>query len=164
MADRMGAAQEAPLFAATLKPHRSLGRTGFLVVMGVLCAVSFAAGIAFTTLGAWPVLGFFGLDVLLVYLAFHLSYRAGRMIERIEVDRERLTLVRVHPSGARENFEFQTYWVRVLDGLDAQGRDDLRLASHGRSVSFAAFLSPQERQSFAKTLSAAIHDARRGRA
>ena len=54
------------LFSALLTPHRSLNRTGFVVLMVFLSVVSFAAGLAFLLMGAWPVLGFFGLDVLAI--------------------------------------------------------------------------------------------------
>ena len=68
---------EPTLFSAVLTPHRSLSATGFVIVMALVGGVSFAAGIAFLLMGAWPVFGFFGLDVLLIYLAFRANYRAG---------------------------------------------------------------------------------------
>ena len=66
---------EPTIFSAMITPHRSLGRVGFLVLMAVFGAVSFVAGIAFLLMGAWPVFGFFGLDVVLLYWAFRLNYR-----------------------------------------------------------------------------------------
>ena len=54
------------LFSALLTPHRSLNRTGFIVLMVFLSVVSFVAGLAFLLMGAWPVLGFFGLDILVI--------------------------------------------------------------------------------------------------
>src|SRR3982074_1881857 len=71
------------LFSALLMPHRSLNRAGFLVLMGFLSAVSFAAGLAFLLMGAWPVLGFFGLDVLAIYWAFRINFRDARATEVI---------------------------------------------------------------------------------
>ena len=71
---------EKPIFAAVLKPHRSLSSTGFMLVMMALVACSFTAGLAFWLMGAWPVVGFFGLDILLVQLAFRLNYRAARAV------------------------------------------------------------------------------------
>ena len=68
---------EPALFVARLTPHRSLSRAGFVLVMAVLGAISFAAGMVFLLIGAWPVFGFFGLDVLLVYCAFRANYRAA---------------------------------------------------------------------------------------
>ena len=58
---------EPTLFSATITPHRSLGQAGFLVLMLVFGGVSFCTGVAFLLMGAWPVFGFFGLDVLLLY-------------------------------------------------------------------------------------------------
>ena len=50
------------IFSALLTPHRSLGPTGFLILMACLGGLSFVSGIIFVSLGAWPVFGFFGLD------------------------------------------------------------------------------------------------------
>ena len=66
---------EPTIFAAVLTPHRSLGNIGFLVLMIVFGGVSFVSGIAFLMMGAWPIFGFFGLDVLLLYWAFRINYR-----------------------------------------------------------------------------------------
>ncbi len=54
---------EPTIFSAVITPHRSLGRVGFLLLMAIFGAVSFVAGMAFLMDGAWPVFGFFGLDV-----------------------------------------------------------------------------------------------------
>src|ERR1700676_825559 len=71
------------LFSALLTPHRSLNRTGFLVLMGFLSVVSFITGLAFLLMGAWPVFGFFGLDVLIVYWAFRINFRRAKATEDI---------------------------------------------------------------------------------
>src|ERR1700681_643862 len=86
------------LFSALLTPHRSLNRTGFLVLMGFISAVSFAAGLAFLLMGAWPVLGFFGLDVLAIYWAFRINFRDARATEEIRVTPSEL---RVRRGGHR---------------------------------------------------------------
>ena len=159
-----GASNSVPssptVFSATLTPHRSLGPKGFLILMGVLSLLSFATGLAFAWSGAWPVLGFFGLDVLLVYLAFKLSYRSGRLYERVDLDRERLMLTRVHPSGKAERYEFPAYWVRVLLEILPDGRNDMRLTSHGRTIAFGRFLTNEERESFVTALKQALATAR----
>src|SRR5260370_7730407 len=76
-------AAEPTLFSALLTPHRSLNRTGFLVLMAFLSLISFAAGVAFLLMGAWPVFGFFGLDVLAIYWAFKINFRRARACEEI---------------------------------------------------------------------------------
>lgn len=147
-------------FRLVLYPHRSLGPRGFLILMLAIGGVSFVTGMAFLLKGAWPVFGFFGLDVALVYAAFKLNYRSGRQYETIDLNAETLTITRVHPSGARESFDFNPYWVRVLLAEGPQGRTDLRLTSHGREFTFARFLTDDERRELSQVLSGALVRAR----
>ena len=59
---------------ATLTPHRSLSRQGFLVVMTLVVAVNLVVGALFMAIGAWPVAGFAGLDVLIIWWAFRANF------------------------------------------------------------------------------------------
>ena len=102
--------------------------------MAALSAVSFVAGLVFYLAGAWPVMGFFGLDVALVYFAFKLNYRSGRLYETIELTPAQLTWTRVHPSGRREQFDCNPYWARVNLRERPDGRTELRIASQGREL------------------------------
>lgn len=143
----------AVCFRAVLTPNRSLSATGFLVLMGLVTLVNIAVGVAFLLLGAWPVFLFCGLDVALIYVAFRLNYRAGRLSETIELDSAQLSFVRIHPSGARETYAFNPYWARVRLQQHPRGGSELRLASHGRDLAFAQFLNDDERREFASLLS-----------
>lgn len=149
-------------FRAILTPHRSLSPTGFLILMTALSAISFVTGVVFLTMGAWPVTGFFGLDVLFIYVAFKLSYRSGRLCEIVELTPAKLSLTRVHPSGRREQFDCNPYWARVnlLEGPD--GRTDLKLLSQGREEALGRFLTEDERRDFARVLRGALLEARGG--
>src|SRR6516165_1219944 len=120
MTEPAPAPQGQTCFSAVLTPHRSLGPKGFMVLMGAVCAVSFGTGLLFYLLGAWPVIGFMGLDVALIYIAFKLNFRELRL------------------------------------GRSSQ----LSLASHGRRLVFASFLTDDEREDFALALSAALSSAR----
>lgn len=153
--------QEPGNFRAVLAPHRSLSPTGFVALMSAVGLASFIAGLVFFLMGAWPVVGFFGLDVGLIYLAFRLNYRSGSLRETVDLLPDALTVTRYYPSGRREEFTFNPYWVRVelIEGRD--GRTDLKLRLHDRSVSFGRFLTDQERRDLAGTLTGALSDARR---
>jgi len=153
---------EGGAFRAVLTPHRSLGPTGFIVLMAALAGISFATGIAFLLIGAWPVLGFFGLDVALVYVAFKLNYRSGRLYETVELTPAKLTWTRVHPSGRREQFDCNPYWARVNLREWPDGRTDLRLIAQGKELVFGRFLTDDERRQFARALRGALVDARGG--
>lgn len=150
----------ALLFDAVLRPHRSLGPRGFLVLMGFVALVSFAAGVAFASMGAWPVFGFFGLDALALYVAFKLSYRSGRLYETVQLDGSELRVARVRPDGRSEAWSFPAYWARVAVEGGPEGPGCVTLASHGRAVAVGAFLAPEERESFAAALGDALRKAR----
>jgi uncharacterized membrane protein len=143
-------------FAAVLTPNRSLSPKGFAVLMSLVCVVSFGTGLLFYLIGAWPVIGFMGLDVALIYIAFKLNYRSGRLYETVDLTPEALTVTRVQPSGKAQSWSFNPYWVR-LDLEDRVGRSsELSLASHGKRLVIAAFLSDPEREDFAQALSRAL--------
>jgi uncharacterized membrane protein len=162
MTENNGARQAEEAFRAVLMPYRSLSPIGFVVLMAAIGLVSFATGAVFLAMGAWPVFGFVGLDVLLIYIAFRLNYRSGRQYEIVELTRDLLTLTRVHPSGRRESFQFNPYWVRVNLHEGPHGRADLCLASHGRELSFGRFLTDDEKREFAEALKDALLAARGG--
>jgi uncharacterized membrane protein len=161
VSDAVGPADAPVLFDAVLRPNRSLGPRGFVILMLTLGGLSFAAGLAFMAVGAWPVFGFLGLDVLAVYVAFRLNYRAGRRYEALRLTEQRLSLLRVDWRGQRQRQEFQPYWLRVeLDEPVTPG-SQIMLASHGRRSIVGSFLSPTERAEFAAALRQALADLRR---
>ncbi|MBM3491535.1 MAG: DUF2244 domain-containing protein [Alphaproteobacteria bacterium] len=152
-----GPDETQPLYLdARLIPHRSLGPGGFLLLMLFFSGVSFACGIGFALTGAWPILGFYGLDVLAIYVGFRLNYRAGRLREEVRLSAERLDVVRVFPSGRRVGWSFQPYWVRVELRANGLGQGHIALASHGREVAIGSFLTEDERQDFAAGLRQAL--------
>ena len=156
-------AHQPKLFSARLTPHRSLNRTGFLVLMAFLSAVSFAAGAAFLLMGAWPVFGFFGLDVLVIYWAFRINFRRATAVEEISVTPLELRVRRVSHRGHVVEWVLNPLWVRLDQKTHAEfGIERLYLVSSGRRVSIGNFLGPDEKASFAKALLAALQAAKRG--
>ena len=154
---------ETELFSATLTPHRSLNRTGFLVVMAFVSVVSFAAGVAFLLMGAWPVFGFFGLDVLAVYWAFRISFRRAKAYEEIRLTPSKLYVRRVSYRGHVMEFSFNPLWVQLDRKVHAEfGIERLYLVSKGRRIAIGSFLGAEEKESFSKALMAALQTARRG--
>lgn len=160
MPDGVPSSQPA-VFRAVLHPHRSLGPRGFRILMGAMVAVSVAIGGLFLANGAWPVVGFFGLDVLLVWLAFQASYRSGRLYETVELTPERLTVQRVEPARPVRTWTFQPYWLRVAMDDPPQHHSHVTLSSRGTTVIVGSFLSPPERLDFANALRRALDRVRR---
>jgi uncharacterized membrane protein len=156
-------APEPVLFSALLTPHRSLNRTGFLVLMGFLSVVSFVAGVAFLLMGAWPVLGFFGLDALAIYWAFKVNFRRAAAREEIVVTPSELRVRRISHRGHVAEWVLNPLWVRVDQIVHEEfGIERLYLVSRGRRVSIGSFLGPDEKASFSNALKAGLAAARRG--
>jgi uncharacterized membrane protein len=146
-----------PSFDVVLRPHRSLGPRGFWLLMAFVSTGSFVAGAVFTSLGAWPVFGFLGLDVLAIYVAFRLNYRQGRLYETVLLMDDALEVRRVHPSGRTEAWSLAPNWLSVeVEGFEGSGRGAVRLRSHGRVVRIGRFLTPDERQDLAAALGDAL--------
>ena len=157
----MSVAGPSPVFLdAVLSPHRSLPRSGFNILMLILGVVSFAYGTFFLIIGAWPVFGFFGLDVLLVWLAFRASYRSARQSERVRLAEDSLTVERTDVRGERRRWLFQPYWLRVVFEEKDETTNHLFIRSHGRTLALATFLGPAQRREFAERLQRALGDWR----
>jgi uncharacterized membrane protein len=154
---------EPTLFSAIITPHRSLSGTGFLAVMALVGGFSFIGGLFFFWLGAWPVIGFLGLDVALVYWAFRANYRAAAAFEEVTVTPSELRLRRVSHRGEVAEWTLNPLWTKLDRETNEEfGLLKLFLVSRGRKLPVAGFLSPAERESFAAALSAALGEARRG--
>jgi uncharacterized membrane protein len=152
-----------PIFTAVLTPHRSLSQNGFVIVMAVLALASFAAGVAFLLMGAWPVFGFFGLDVLLIYWAFRVNFARAAAREEITVTPYELRVKRVSHRGHTMEWTLNPLWVQLeQEEHEEFGIEHLYLASRGRRLSVGSFLGADEKASFAKALRLALRAAKRG--
>jgi len=143
-------------FERVLLPYRSLPPRGFNLLMLVLGAISLAVGVTFVSMGAWPVCGFFGLDVLLVYVAFRLSYRSARQRETLRLADEEFTVERVGIRGDRRFWRFQPFWLRVVYEERPDESNRLSLTSHGQSLAIGAFLPPPMRREVAGSVRDAL--------
>ena len=152
-----------PFFERVLFPHRSLPSRNFHLLMGLLGLVSVAAGVGFVAVGAWPVIGFFGLDVLLVYWAFRANFRAARAYEEVTVTASELTVRKVSHRGGVREWTLNPLWVRLERIVHEEfGIERLSLVSRGQRLTIAGFLGPAEKASFAHALSDALGEAKRG--
>ncbi len=154
---------DSALFAARLTPHRSLGRRSFRLLLMVFLGANIVTSLPFIFLGAWPVAGFFGLDVALFYIAFKANYRAARAYEDVLLTPFELCVAKVSVEGRRAEWRFNPAFVRLeRDEHEEFGTLRLALVSRGKSLELAAFLGPNEKASFARALSLALAEARRG--
>src|SRR5882724_9257099 len=154
---------DEPFFRALLTPHRSLGRTGFFILMGTLLFGWMVTGAFFLSRGAWPVFGFFGLDVIAVYIAFRLNYRAARAREEVSVSRIALDIRKTAPSGQTEEHRFNPFWARFSVARHAEiGITGMQVEAQGRRVPIGGFLDREARERFATAFSRALATAKSG--
>jgi uncharacterized membrane protein len=150
------ASEPVPFFERVLEPHRSLPPRGFRMMISALGLFSVAVGTGFVIAGAWPVCGFFGLDVALVYLAFRLNYRSAKRCEIVRLGVDAFTVERIGIRGERRLWRFQPFWLRVVLEERSDRSNRLSLASHGRSLVIADFLAPAPRRELAASITEAL--------
>ena len=154
---------DGALLDLTLRPRRSLTPRGFRALMIAFAAASALYSLPFFLLRAWPVVGFFGLDVALVYWAFRVNFNGARAFERLRVGYFELAFARVSARGERREWRFNPAWVRLERFDDAEyGLLRLWLRARERRWEIGGFLGPEQREDAAKALTRALADARRG--
>ncbi len=139
------AAAPPVVFSMILRPHRSGSRRGIRIVIGLVAGIWGVVGIVFALVGAWPVFGFLGLEVLLLYAALHVNLRDRHTFEAIDLTATELTVRRVNHWGQARDWSFPAYWLQVNMDDPPRPRSHLELRSHGRSLVIGAFLMPRER-------------------
>lgn len=151
---------EKPIFRVNLHPPRSLsGRAARNIVIAMACVTSMI-GLIFWVVGAWPVIGFLGVDVILLSLAFYFSFRAARAEERIELHRGNLRVIRISARGTRQEFDFQPYWLQIVLEQGEDEKCELYLRSHGKRFEIAVFLGAKEKIDLAGKLDRWLRQAR----
>ncbi len=146
---------ETVYFDAVLSPNQSLSERGFAWLMVLVGAVSFVTGMAFLSMGALPVLGFFGLDALAIWLAFRWSFRAQQQQTRIRVTASKLTMHHRNAKGVERLVDLPAGFTRVELGESGHQDPDLRI-EHGRTgYVIGRFLTAGERASLARALKVA---------
>ncbi|WP_377046479.1 DUF2244 domain-containing protein [Roseomonas elaeocarpi] len=155
---------EPVLFDAVTMPQRSGTPRGFAVLSGLLLTASGTTATVFFLMGAWPILGFMGLEIplVLVLIALH-HHRAGRASERVSLREDSLRIHRTDPGGRHESFELQPYWTRVDLREDPATAGTLRLRCRGRSVEVGRWLAQEEKRDFARALGDALRRYREPR-
>lgn len=151
-----------PLFAATLTPHRSLSRRGFRFVIALAVVLASIPGMVFFSLGAWPVIGFMGLDVLLIWWALGASMNDSRKYEQVTLWPDQLEFRQVSGRGREQTLRFAPSSVKLVIDRDINERTTaLHLRTADSDTELGAFLHPDDKTSFAKVFGKALKKARR---
>lgn len=160
--DDTDAINSEPIFNAVLTPYRSLGRTGFKILVAITLAITLFNVIFFLVADALPVAMFFGLDVALLYGAFYLNYRSARAREEVFISRTELEIRKVAPSGKARVSRYNPFWAKFqVDRHHEYGITSMAVTGEGRRTVFGSFLNPDDRESFAKAFTSALATVKR---
>jgi len=150
----------------TIWPYRSLSPRGFALVMIALGALAFCIGLGFFLMGAWPVIGFLGLELLVVWLAFKMNYRAAKRRQHLTATSRQLTIENVSPAGDSQTTAVPTAWAQVEltprdePEMHARQRQRIVVRSHGLATEIGGFLHPAEAPTLAREVKRMIARAR----
>ena len=131
-------------------PNRSLGAAGRRVFLASIAVTTLGIGGFATAIGAWPVMPFAGLEVALVFLAFHLVRLHDADFERLEIGAYE---VRIESRDAASLTRFVAHrpWARVIVS-ERGARCTLGLAYAGRTVQLGRLMSDEGRRKLADEL------------
>jgi len=153
---------EHPLLEAEIAPTRSIDRRITRWILVLFAASCLIIGLLFWWRGATPVMGFMGLEIVLLFGAFWLSFRDAAAREALSVNGAETTVYARRPSGSVRTTTLQTYWLDVsVEGLP-QRVGKLILRSREQSVEMGSFLSPHERLELADAIKDAIFRSKEG--
>lgn len=153
--------QNSPVFSARLTPHRSLASRGIHVVVGIYAGLALIPGLFFFFNGAWPVIGFLGLDALALWWALWVSLNSGRTYEEVTLWRDALQVRHVTAKGRERLHDFNPFWVRLNIARDYEDRvTSIVLSTHRKSLEIGAFLNPDDKASFAASFRRALSGTR----
>ena len=141
----------------TIYPHRSLSRNGFIILMFIFGSICLIGGTIFWFLGAWPVFGFIGLDVWLLYYAFKINYRSGEIFETLKIEKEKFLITRNFPSGKQQSWNLEPYWASVELNSQKRNEENLILKSKDKIVLVGSFLNYNDKRKLFDRIQEAIN-------
>lgn len=147
-------------FDATLTPNTALSPRAFLIIMGLVGGMSFLAGMMFLSMGAFPVLGWFGLDALAIWYAFRKNFQNLKEETRVQITAEAIELTHSRPGQKTRTAKLPTAFTRLALVQPPRGPSELRLAHGQTAYVIGRFLTPRERRSLYEAITSAVARAR----
>lgn len=153
-------ARAATIFEAVVTPHRSMSTRGMYVVFGLMAAGSLLVTSLMYFLGALPVIGFNGADLILAITLYGMNMRAARASEVIRLTDERLTITRTTPRGRRSEISMAPHWLRAELEENTGSNPILSIANRECRHIVGLALGEAERRDLAQALRAAFERLR----
>ena len=156
MTDARSRPDDRAAFAAVLYPNQPPPARNLVVLLAAVFGVAIGVSIGFVLAGAWPVVGFIGIELLLLAACLIWARRMATYAEHIRLDDTGLVIETTAGSRILRRWRFEPYWVRVRLDPVRPGETVLRLTAHGRTLTIGRFLNAAERNDVAAALEAAL--------
>ena len=125
------------LFLAEVTPHRSLSARGLRLIIGFVCAVSLCTTTLFWHLGAWPIAGFNGAEILLALFLLRAHHKSAREREVLLLSEAGFKVQRFDSRGGASELVLPAGWLNVIL-TERPGRvPGLYLAARGQQIEVA---------------------------
>jgi uncharacterized membrane protein len=141
-------------FDIKLYPNSSINKITLKYIFLFFILIIVFLSLFFYFIGAWPVSGFLGLDILLFYLAFKASYINSKTSERVLL-RKKLMILKKYPNGIVKKFYLEPTWLKIIIKTK-NNKTSLLLSSKGRAIPVGNFLNKEELISLAQELKNAL--------
>ena len=158
----LGSVYEAANASLVIRPNRSLSAAGVSALFVALSVAALFTGLVATLAGAWPVLPFALLQIVIAGVLCRWFYRHLDDCELVAIDEERVCVVRRFGKAVSRH-EFPRAWARLRREAGADGSPRLLIGSHGKYVSLAEGVNEADRATIARELEALLHARREPR-
>ena len=146
----MNSRADSPPFVHHTVPNRSLDVRGRRVVLAALGITTLGVASFAALVGAWPVMPFAGVEVALVFLAFHIVAAHDKDFEHLEIGAHEVS-VESRDAASFTRLTANLAWARVV--MDERGEScTLGLAYAGRMVPLGRLMSDEGRRDLARRL------------
>ena len=135
---------EATKFEILLKPNSSLTGAARVLFLGSIFFICSVIGVGFFLAGGTMILPFSGLEIILVYLAFRLSFNWSNQRQIIILSKEH---VEVRVDGLKEFFtwkEFRSFATFNVTKKNSEDHD-LSFRSKGKEIVIGSFLNGEDK-------------------
>ena len=147
-------------FCAVLEPNPPLSSKATWIIMSALTIFCCVVGFVFLMVGAWPVTGFMGLELLAFGIAFSICRSRARVRERVAVDHRGMLIERNDPKLGHQAWQFEGHWARASAEREGSRRSCLVVRERGIGHRFGRFLNHDENVSLANAINQALQKYR----
>ena len=143
-----------------LQPQVTLFKTETKIVLFLLVLFSWIIGGSFFLLGAWPVLIFLAVDILLIYYFLKKGSSNVADWDEIDINGKELIVRKVRNSRCFNVFNIKTYWSKVELTGQRYGRSKLIVSFRDNYSEIASFLDWKSKVKLERYLNFELHKLR----